>query len=128
MSRNRDVMSDSELERLRRQRFAQLRRRLLVKTQEKKEEAKESTQDILNRIFVGRAWEVFKAVQAQYPVVAKRLEDILVQLASSGKIRQVSGEELYFLLRNSGIRVRLKTTIRIKEHGELKSLGEKMRE
>jgi DNA-binding TFAR19-related protein (PDSD5 family) len=121
-------MSDSELERLRKQRLTRLRKRLLAKTQEKEEDVKERPYDVLNRIFVGRAWEVFQAVQAQYPVVAKKLEDILIQLASSGRIRQVSGEDLFFLLRKSGVRVQLKTTIRIKEHGELKSLEEKMRE
>ena len=119
-------MSDSELERLRRRRLAQLSKRFLTKREEKKE--KESEQDLLNKVFVGRAWEVFNATQAQYPQVAKRLGDVLVQLSSSGRIKPVSGQELYYLFRKMGLRVKLKTTIRIKEHGKLKSLEEKMKE
>jgi len=118
-------MSDHELERLRRQRLAQLSKRFLTKEEEKKEEG--NKQDVLKKVFVGRAWEVFNATQTQYPEIAEKLRNILVQLASSGKITQVCGQELYYLLRKMGLRVRLKTTIRIKEHGRLKSLSEKLR-
>jgi len=47
--------------------------------------------------------------------ISEKLRNILVQLASSGKITQVCGQELYYLLRKMGLRVRLKTTIRIKD-------------
>ncbi len=118
-------MSDIELERLRRRKLAQLSK-YLVKREEKKES--ESTEDLLNKVFVGRAWEVFKATQVQYPKVAKRLEAVLIQMISSGVIKRISGEELFHLIRKIGLRVRLKTRIRIKEHGKLKSLEEKMKE
>jgi len=121
----RKAMSDHELERLRRRRLAQLSKRFLTKKEEKKEEG--NKQEVLKRVFVGRAWEVFNATQAQYPEIAEKLRSILVQLASSGKITQVCGQELYYLLRKMGLRVRLKTTIRIKEDGKLKSLSEKLR-
>jgi len=80
-------MSDHELERLRRQRLAQLSKRFLTKEEEKKEEG--NKQDVLKKVFVGRAWEVFNATQTQYPEIAEKLRNILVQLASSGKITQV---------------------------------------
>ena len=119
-------MSDSELERLRRRRLAHLGKRFLTKEREKKDEG--NKQDVLKRVFVGRAWEVFNATQAKYPEIAEKLRNILVQLASSGKITHVCGQELYYLLRKMGLRVRLKTTIRIKEHGKVKSIEEKMKE
>ena len=54
---------------------------------------------------------------------------MLVKLIIEGKIRnKISGEELYGLFRRLGIRVRLKTRIKILEHGELKSLEDKIRE
>ncbi|MCZ2809213.1 MAG: hypothetical protein O2V44_07665 [Candidatus Bathyarchaeota archaeon] len=118
-------MRDLELERLRRQKLAELNKRFLRNDDKKKEEDKKQ---ILHKVFVGRAWEVFNATRAQYPQVAEKLRDILVQLASSGKITRVTGEELYFLLRRMGLRVRLKTTIRFKEHGKLKSIEQKLRE
>jgi DNA-binding TFAR19-related protein (PDSD5 family) len=119
-------MSDSELERLRRRRLAQYFERLNSTREEKKEEV--SKQDLLNQIFIGRAWEVFNATRAQYPQVANKLSDVIVQLFSSGRIKQLSGQELYSLLRRMGLRVKLKTTIRIKEDGKVKSIEEKMKE
>jgi DNA-binding TFAR19-related protein (PDSD5 family) len=119
-------MSDLELERLRKRKLAKLSKRFLKNKEGKKEE--NNKQNILHRVFVGRAWEVFNATRAQYPQVAEKLRKVLVQLASSGKITRVTGEELYFLLRRMGLRVRLKTTIRINEHGKLKSIEEKLRQ
>ncbi len=118
-------MSDDELERIRRRKLSQLRKRLLTRREEKKESG--INRDLLNRVFVGRAWEVFNATQQQYPQAAKALGDALAQLVSSGKIEQVTGEELYSLLRKLGLRVKLKTRIRVKEHGKLISLEEKMK-
>ncbi len=119
-------MTDRELERLRRRRLAQLSKRFFAEKEEEKEEG--SKQDVLQNVFVGRAWEVFSATQTQYPEIAEKLREALVQLVSSGRLTRLSGQELYYLLRKMGLRVRLKTTIRIKEHGKLKSLEEKLKE
>lgn len=118
-------MSDPELERLRRKKLAELSKRFLRNNEKKK---KGDKKQILHKVFVGRAWEVFNATRVQYPQVAEKLRNILVQLASSGKITTVTGEELYFLLRRLGLRVKLKTTIRFKEHGKLKSIEQKLRQ
>jgi DNA-binding TFAR19-related protein (PDSD5 family) len=119
-------MSDKELERLRRRRLVQLSNRLLTEKEERKEG--NDKKELLNKVFVGRAWEVFNATQAQYPQVAEKLGEGLSQLASLGKITQVTGEELYYLLRKMGLRVKLNTKIRIQEHGKLKSIEDKMKE
>ena len=118
-------MSDPELEKLRRRKLAELSKRFL-KNNDKEEE--EDKKQILHKVFVGRAWEVFNATRIQYPQVAEKLSKVLVQLASSGKITTVNGEELYFLLRRLGLRVRLQTTIRFKEHGKLKSIEQKLKQ
>lgn len=119
-------MSDDELERLRRRRLSQLGNRFLTSKREKKVQI--SKTDLLNKVFVDRGWEVFRAAQNQYPQVAKRLGGVLIQLVSSGRVKQVSGPELYYLLKKMGFRVKLKTTIKISEHGKLKSIEEKMKE
>ena len=50
-------------------------------------------------------------------------------MISEGKIREtINGEELYSFFRQLGLRVNLKTHIQFIEHGELKSLEEKMKE
>jgi hypothetical protein len=57
-----------------------------------------------------------------------KVKDALVRFALSGRLKEVTGEQLYSFLRNVGLRVRLKTKIRFAEHGKLKSLTEKMKE
>jgi DNA-binding TFAR19-related protein (PDSD5 family) len=120
------AMSDEELERLRKRRFVQLSNRFLTKKEERKEVS--SKKELLNEVFIGRAGEVFNATQAQYPQIAEKLGEVLLQLALSGKIKHVTGEELYYLLRKMGLRVKLNTKIRIQEHGKMKSIEDKMKE
>ena len=83
---------------------------------------------ILNKIFKGRAWEVFLAAQAQYPVAMAKIEPLIVRLALEGKVTQMQGEQLYSLLREIGLRVRLNTTIKVASHGKTKLLSEKFRD
>lgn len=126
-------MSDFELEALRRKRLRNLRRQVEIKenvTEPKKSEKKEvDFRKVLNRFFVGRAWEVLNAAKYQHPQVATYVERMLVKLIREGKIRnQISGEELYGLFRRLGFRVRLQTHIRVLEHGKIKSLEDKIKE
>jgi len=123
------IMSDRELEAIRQKKLMKLKRLLQEREKGKSEEKSEDPRKILNQFFVGRAWEVLNAAKAQYPEVGRYIENTLVKLIMEGKIKsKISGEELYGLFRRLGIRVRLKTRIRILEHGKLKSLEEKIRE
>jgi len=119
-------MSDSELMAIRRKKLMEMWKRLSSK-KEKKEE-KIDPNKILNRVFRGRAWEVYNAASSQYPQIMDRVRDALVKLVQSGRLNEVNGEQLYLFLRSIGLRVRLNTEIRIMEHGKLKSLAEKLRE
>jgi len=122
-------MSDRELEALRQKKLMELKRLLQKREKEKSEEEKVDPREILDKFFIGRAWEVLNAAKAQYPQVAIYVENMLVKLILEGRIRnKISGEELYGLFRRLGIRVRLKTRIKILEHGQLKSLEDKLRE
>ena len=120
------AMSDSELMAIRRKKLMEMWKRLSSK-KEKKEE-KIDPNKILNRVFRGRAWEVYNAASSQYPQIMDRVRDALVKLVQSGRLNEVNGEQLYLFLRSIGLRVRLNTEIRIMEHGKLKSLAEKLRE
>ena len=122
-------MEDKELERLMRKRMLELQRRL--EERKRREEVKEKREDpkaVLDRIFYGRAWEVMETAWAQYPGVARLVQDALIRMARAGRVKRVSGEELYTLFLRLGYRVRLKTSIRIHRHGEVKTLEEKLRE
>jgi len=122
-------VSDRELESLRQKKLMELKRLLQKREKEKRGEERVDPRKILDKFFIGRAWEVLNAAKAQYPQVARYVENMLVKLIMEGKIRsKISGEELYGLFRRLGIRVRLKTRIQILEHGKLKSLEEKIKE
>ena len=118
-------MSDAELRAIRQKKFRELQEKLAC---EQEKTGKTDVDEVLNGIFKDRAWEVFNTASHQFPNVMVRVKKGLVKLALSGKLREVTGEQLYLFLRNLGLRVRLNTKIRFVDHGELKSLSAKMRE
>ena len=130
---------DDELERIKQRRLEEMKRQLMLKqlkeqqapeSEPEKEKPKEPTsQEILDRHFGDRAWEVYNAAAYQYPQVMPQVEQLLVQGIKQGKIRDViDGAALMGFFRSIGIPVRLQTKIRISEKGELKTLEQKMKE
>jgi programmed cell death protein 5 len=124
--------ADEELERLKRRRLLELQRRLLAEKQEpegEEEKQEPSRDDVLNGCLVGRAWEVLRAARAQFPTVMPRVEEALAEAIRAGRVKQgIDGESLFQFLRQIGLPVRLQTSIRYKEHGELKTIGQRLRE
>lgn len=118
-------MSDRELETIKQKRLQELQKRMSFREQKKE---LTDANAILNRIFEGRAWEVFNAARAQFPSEMAKVEHLLVRLALEEKIAKVDGEQLYALLREIGLRVRLDTTITVNSHGKTKLLSEKFKE
>jgi programmed cell death protein 5 len=128
-------MSDNELERLKRKKMQEIQRR--IATQEAtqaaqaaaKEKPKEPTTDqTLNSIFGDRAWEVWRAARLQFPKVIPQVEQALVDAVKQGKIaKKIDGGGLAMFLRQIGLTVRLNTQIRYAEHGELKTLEQKLK-
>lgn len=119
-----------------------MRRRLLLERaeamkeeaeQERKEKGEEKVKlgpkEVLKKRFVGRAWEVWSAAEAQYPAVTEKIAGAMASLIEAGRLAgPITGEQLYSFFRRLGLRVRLKTKIRIYESGELKTIADKMRE
>jgi DNA-binding TFAR19-related protein (PDSD5 family) len=121
-------MSDSELERLKRQRLAEMQKRMDAKQQSKAEATDTEPTKILEKIFVGRAWEVYYAAKRQYPSIADQIFRELADLVRLGHVTgQITGEQLYGLLRQIGLDVRLETKIQVLDHGELRSIADKFR-
>ena len=122
------MSDDSELERLKRERLAEMQRRMTAKQQAEVTPAKLQPRQILERVFVGRAWEVYHAARSQYPVIADQVFRELATLVQTGKLHgKITGEQLFGLLRQIGLDVRLDTKIQVLEHGELKSIADKFR-
>jgi DNA-binding TFAR19-related protein (PDSD5 family) len=121
-------MSDKELEALKQKRLQEMQKRMA--RQEYKKETKEQvdSSQILDKIFRGRAWEVFNAAKTQFPSLMPEIERLLVSLALERNIGEVEGEQLLALLREIGLQVRLNTTIKVLSRGKIKSLSEKFRE
>ena len=123
---------DEELERLKRRKMLELRRRMMqesAKAEEAEPLKEPSPREILDGRFKGRAWEVYRAAEAQFPAVMPQIERVLVDGIRQGKIRdRIDGESLFRFLRQVGVPVRLQTHIRYKEHGELKTIGQRMKE
>jgi DNA-binding TFAR19-related protein (PDSD5 family) len=123
------LTEDTELERLKRQRLAAMQKRITVKQQQAHAATnKPDPTSILQSVFVGRAWEVYYAAKGQYPRIAEQILQELAQLVQAGQLKgQINGEQLYGLLRQIGLDVRLETKIQVLERGELKSLADKFR-
>ena len=127
---------DDELERLKQKRLDELRRKMLLNQLKEKEPesepepAKEPTnEEMLGKYFRNRAWEVWNAAKHQYPQVMPKIEVMLVDAIKQSKIKDyIDGANLMGFFRQVGIPVRLDTKIRVSEHGELKTLEQKIKE
>ena len=79
-------------------------------------------------VFLGKSWEVFDETNSQYPSEMAKIDHTIVTLDSEGKLTEMDGEQLYALLRNVGLDVRLNTEIKVIIHGKTQSLSEKFKE
>lgn len=118
-------MSDRELAALRERKLRELQKKF---GQKRTQPEQVNRDDVLNNIFKDRAWEVFNAALSQFPDATNKIKEVLVKLASSGKLKEVTGEDLFVFLRKLGLDVKLNTKITYVSHGQLRSLEEKMRE
>ena len=128
---------DDELERIKQKRLTEMKRKILLKqikdqreSEPEPETPREATnQEVLDAMFGNRAWEVYSAAAYQYPQVIGQVEQILVEGIKEGKIANIiDGAALMGFFRQVGLPVRLNTKIRISNHGELKTLEQKMKE
>jgi len=122
------MTDDSELERLKRQRLADMQKRMTAKQQSSSAPEKMEPSKVFEKVFVGRAWEVYHAARNQYPVIADQVFKELAGLIQFGQVKgPITGEQLFGLLRQIGLDVRLDTKIQVLEHGELKSIADKFK-
>jgi len=131
-------LSNNDLELWKRRRLLEMQKRLLAKkTEEEKERVDEEVpqkekveaREVLKRIFVGRAMEVWDLACRQYPDIMKRLEAGLTRMVLSGEITEPLDEgQLLYVLRTMGLNIRFDVKIRILEDGRFKTISEKLKE
>jgi DNA-binding TFAR19-related protein (PDSD5 family) len=125
------VSSDIEL--LRQKKALELRKKMML-LQEKTvpptpQPPKASSSEIVAKILAGRGVEVMDTARRYYPKEVGQVEQTLAGLIEAGKLKgPVSAEELYSFLRRIGLVFSMDVKIRIKEHGELKTLEQKFRD
>jgi DNA-binding TFAR19-related protein (PDSD5 family) len=123
----------SDIELLRQKKALELRKKMML-SQEKTlppqpQAPRASPREIVQKILVGRGVEVLETARRYYPREVGQIEDTLAGMVESGRLKgPISGEEFYSFLRRMGLVFNMDIKIRVKEHGELKTLEQKFRD
>jgi len=131
------LAEDAELDLWKRKRLLEMQKRLMAKkveeeqkkNQEDKPKSDIKPEDVLKRIFIGRAMEVWDQAWKQYPEIMQKLEPDLTRLVMGGEIDgPIDENQLLHILRTIGLDVRFDLRIKILRNGKLKTISEKLKE
>ncbi|MBA4719036.1 MAG: double-stranded DNA-binding protein [Nitrosopumilus sp.] len=124
---------DSELERLKAKRLAEMQKNIsskqeIEKTQElAKETPPENPRDLLVNQLGFRGLEVLENAESQFPNETKIIVVKLSELIKTGEINEViDGGKLLTLFRSIELSVRMPTKINIEQDGKFVSLSDKL--
>ena len=122
---------DSELERLKAKRLAEMQKNLSSqqKTTEPEPETKsENPRDAVVSKLGFRGLEVLENAESQFPNETKIIVKQLSELIKSGELPEVlDGGKLLALFRTVGLNVRMATKINIEQDGKFVSLSDKLK-
>ncbi len=125
---------DSELERLKAKRLAEMQKNIsskqeIEKTQElTKEKPLENPRDLLVNRLGFRGLEVLENAESQFPNETKIIVEKLSELIKTGEIIVIiDGGKLLTLFRSIGLSVRMATKINVEQDGKFVSLSDKLR-
>ena len=127
------MSEDSELERLKAKRLAEMQKN--ISTKEKIESAAETTtetisekpRDSLIKILGFRGLEVLENAESQFPNETKMIVEKLSELIKTGEINEsFDGGKLLALFRSVGLNVRMATKINVEQDGKFVSLSDKL--
>jgi DNA-binding TFAR19-related protein (PDSD5 family) len=124
---------DSELERLKAKRLAEMQKNLVSRqdSQKSSEQDKkmpaENTRDLLVKSLGFRGLEVLENAEYQFPNETKIIVDKLSELIKSGEINEIiDGGKLLTLFRSVGLNIRMETKINVEQDGKFVSLTDKL--
>ena len=125
------MSEDSELEKLKAKRLAEMQQNISSQKQTKPEEPeKKETQNPRDRVlkFLGfRGEEVLQNAESQFPLETKSIIVQLSQLIKTGELNEMmDGGQLLQLFRSIGLNVRMNTKINVEQDGKFVSLSEKI--
>lgn len=120
---------DSELERLKARRLAEMQKNISSKKSEKQtpnEEKLDPRKIILQRLGY-RGQEVLENAESQFPSQTKMIVEKLSELIQTGEIdEELDGGKLLTLFRAVGLHIRMDTKIHVEKDGKLISLSDKL--
>ncbi len=124
---------DSELERLKAKRLAEMQKNISTKqetekTQElTKDKSPENPRDFLVDKLGFRGLEVLENAEYQFPNETKIIIEKLSELIKIGEIDEIiDGGKLLTLFRSIGINIRMETKINVEQDGKFVSLSDKL--
>ena len=125
---------DSELERLKAKRLAEMQKNISFRDQSKEAVPEPAQRNptskravVLARLGY-RGLEVLENAESQFPDEAKLVIEKLAELVESGEINEdLDGGKLLALFRSVGLYVRMNTKINIEQDGKFVSLSDKLR-
>lgn len=126
------MSDDSELERLKAKRLAEMQKNISTQQNQKQpeESPKEpilSPREILVNVLGFRGLEVLENAESQFPNETKIIVEKLSELIKSGEINEtIDGGKLLTLFRSVGLNIRMKTKINIEQDGKFVSLSDKL--
>jgi DNA-binding TFAR19-related protein (PDSD5 family) len=125
------MSEDSELEKLKAKRLAEMQQNIssLKQTTTEEPEKKETVnpRDMLLKFLGFRGEEVLQNAESQFPLETKSIIVQLSQLIKTGELNEkMDGGQLLQLLRSIGLRVRMNTKINVEQDGKFVSLSEKI--
>ncbi|MBA4454455.1 MAG: double-stranded DNA-binding protein [Nitrosopumilaceae archaeon] len=129
------MSEDSELERLKAKRLAEMQKNISTQSQPKPQTSPEQSQEkpkptprqIVATKLGFRGEEVLQNAEAQFPNETKAVIGQLAQLISTGDFDEtIDGGQLLSLFRTVGLNVRMQTKINVEQDGKFVSLTEKL--
>jgi len=126
---------DSELERLKAKRLAEMQKNISIKRdvesipESTNESIPETLRDLLIKILGFRGMEVLENAESQFPNETKMIVEKLSELIKSGEINaseeNIDGGKLLALFRSVGLNIRMATKINVEQDGKFVSLSDK---
>jgi DNA-binding TFAR19-related protein (PDSD5 family) len=125
------LSEDSELERLKAKRLAEMQKNLSRKHTPKQPDVKPKETKTPREVLVPqlgyRGLEVLQNAESQFPIETKTIVEKLAELIQTGEINEViDGGKLLLLLRSVGLNIRMQTKINVEQDGKFVSLSDKL--
>jgi DNA-binding TFAR19-related protein (PDSD5 family) len=125
--------NDSELERLKAKRLAEMQqnissRKEIEKSEDNlKQKETKNPRDILVTHLGFRGIEVLENAELQFSIDTKTVVEKLAELITSGEITEnIDGGKLLMLFRSIGLNIRMQTKINVEQDGKFVSLSDKL--